>query len=47
MKADMDVTRIVAKPIKKAAKVLIPTPMATMIAANGKVIKQPISSYPP
>ena len=46
MKADMDVTMVVAIPIKKAAKVLIPTPMATTIAANG-IIKQPISSYPP
>jgi hypothetical protein len=47
MKADMAVTMVVAKPIKKADKVLIPTPMATTIAANGKIIKQPISSYPP
>jgi len=46
MKADMAVTMVVAIPIKKAAKVLIPTTMATMIAANG-IIKQPISSYPP
>ena len=45
MKADMDVTMIVAIPIKKAAKVLIPTPMATTIAPNGKISK-PISSYP-
>jgi hypothetical protein len=44
MKADMDVTMVAAKPIKKAAKVLIPTPMATAIPANGKIIK-PISSY--
>jgi hypothetical protein len=46
MKAAMDVTMIVAIPIKKAAKVLIPTPMATTSAVNGKIIK-PISSYPP
>ena len=46
MKADMAVTMIVAIPIKKAVKVLIPTPMATTIAPNGKIIK-PISSYPP
>jgi hypothetical protein len=43
MKAAMDVTMIVAIPIKKAAKVLIPTPMAMTIAVNGKIIK-PISS---
>ena len=46
MKADMAVTMVVAKPMKKAAKVPIPTPMTTMIAANGRIIK-PISSYPP
>ncbi|MGB6873438.1 MAG: hypothetical protein WBE46_04775 [Dehalococcoidia bacterium] len=45
MKAAMDVTMIVAIPIKKAVKVLIPMPMATTIAANGKIIK-PILSYP-
>jgi hypothetical protein len=46
MKADMAVTMAVAIPIKKAAKVVIPIPMATTIAPNGNIIK-PISSYPP
>jgi hypothetical protein len=46
MKADMAVTMAVAIPIKKAANVLIPMPMATTITPNGKIIK-PISSYPP
>jgi len=46
MKADMTVTMAVAITIKKAVKVLIPMPMATTIAPNGKIIK-PISSYPP
>ena len=46
MKADRDVTRIVAKPIIKAAKVLIPKPMATTTAVNGKINKL-ISFYPP
>ena len=46
MKADMIVTMAVAIPIKRAVKVLIPTPIATTIAPNGKIIK-PISSYPP
>jgi hypothetical protein len=44
MKADKDVTIVVTKPIKKAAKVLTPTPMAKAIPANGKINK-PISSY--
>jgi hypothetical protein len=45
MRADMAVTMAVAIPIKKAAKVLIPMPMATTIAPNANTIK-PISSYP-
>jgi len=46
MKADMAVTMTVAIPKKKAAKVLIPIPMATTIAPNGNIIK-PILFYPP
>jgi hypothetical protein len=46
IKADMAVTIAVATPINKAAKVLIPMPMAITIAPKGNTIK-PISSYPP
>jgi len=32
---------------KKPNKELMYAPMTVMAAANGKIIKQPISSYPP
>ena len=46
MREVTDVTQLAARPMKRAVKVLMPSPIASTTPVNPTIIRQPIWPYP-